>query len=266
MIYIKNIFKNIWCCFIISLLCTLIILSIEIIFLTFEMNNEYTSFISNFIGYFFVILLLKKLVRKKTYVDIQNKNHINKIIAGTIYIMFMVYPIVYYSMIRLILFKNNTIIPQYIDESQSIIAFIFHLIKNACLIPIMEELLFRKLSFAQLEHINSTIKILLTAALFTLFHVPTGFYIGDVLIAGLSLGFLYKKTANVTYCILAHSAHNLSACIINRLNYERIIPYDFDLYIYPIWLCIVCTIILMATIIIVIVYNKNINSKQEVKK
>lgn len=181
--------------------------------------------------------------------------------AGTICIMFMVYPIVYYSMIRLILFNNSTIIPQYIDESQSIIAFIFHLIKNACLIPIMEELLFRKLSFAQLEHINPTIKILLTAVLFTLFHIPTGFYVGDVLIAGLSLGFLYKKTGNVTYCILAHSAHNLSACIINRLNYKRIIPFSFDLYIYPYWLSIICTIIFIATIIITLIYNRKNDNK-----
>lgn len=261
MIYIKNIFKNIWYCFTIVLLCTLIILSIETIFAAFEIKNEYISFISNFIGYFFVILLLKKIIRKKAYIDIQINNQINKLMAGTIYIMFMVYPIVYYSTIRLILFNNGIIIPQYIDESQSIIAFIFHLIKNACLIPIMEELLFRKLSFAQLEHINSTIKILLTAVLFTMFHIPTGFYVGDVLIAGLSLGFLYKKTGNIKYCILAHSAHNLSACIINRLNYERIIPFAFDLYIYPYWLSIICTIIFMITIFIILIYNRKNNNE-----
>lgn len=237
MIHVKNTVKFIFWCAVISLIAAGLQIGLQTAFAAFGANNDFTEFAAVLAGYTASIAVLIKLTKNK---DAAEKAPTDKPLIVIICVFFMAYPIAYYTLARLIFGGNSPISPSYIEEYQSVLGFAFSIVKNAMLIPVMEELLFRRLCFLQLGNMNAAAKILISGILFAAAHFPSGFYIGDTVISGLLLALMYLLTGNLLYCILAHSAHNLSAVVINRLNYERLIPWDYnlDLYVYPAWLSV----------------------------
>lgn len=237
MIHVKNTVKFIFWCAVISLIAAGLQIGLQTAFAAFGANNDFTEFAAVLAGYAASIAVLIKLTKNK---DAAEKAPTDKPLTVIICVFFMAYPIAYYTLARLIFGGNSPLTPSYIEEYQSILGFAFSIVKNALLVPVMEELLFRKLCFLRLGNMNAAAKIVLSGTVFAVLHLPKGFYIGDVLISGLLLALMYLLTDNLLYCILAHSAHNLCAVVINRLNYERLIPWDYnlDLYVYPTWLSV----------------------------
>ena len=244
-VHVKNTAKFLGWFVIILLLAGALPIGLKSIFSAFELNNDIPAFIFDLVGYVVSTALLIRLIKKKSTAA---EDTADKLSCVFICVFFMAYPVAYYTFARLIFGGNSPFAPSYIEEYQSILGFVFSIVKNAMLIPVMEELLFRKLCFLQLENMNAAAKIFLSGILFAAAHLPSGFYIGDTVISGLLLAVIYFLTNNLFYCILAHSAHNLFAVVINRLNYERLIPWDYnlDLYVYPTWLSVLCIAAVIA--------------------
>lgn len=245
MVHVKSTVKFILWCAAITLIAAGLQLGLQAVFFAFGAGDDLTEFAAVLAGYAVSIAVLIKLTKNK---DAAEKAPADKPLTVTVCVFFAAYPIVYYTFARLIFGGNSPVSPSYIEEYQSVLGFGFSLVKNAALIPVMEELLFRKLCFLRLVSMNAAAKIALSGTVFAVMHLPKGFYIGDVLISGLLLAVLYFLTDNLLYCVLAHSAHNLLAVVINRLNYERLIPWDYntDLYVYPTWFSVLCALAIAA--------------------
>lgn len=241
MVHIKNTVKFVFWCAVILLLAAGLQIGLQTVFAAFGASNDFTGFAAVLAGYAASIAVLIKLTKNK---DAAEKAPADKLLTVTVCVFFAAYPIAYYTFARLVFGGNSPVSPSYIEEYQSVLGFVFSLVKNAALIPVMEELFFRKLCFLRLGSMNAAAKIIISGTVFAAMHLPNGFYIGDVLISGLLLAALYFLTDNLLYCVLAHSAHNLLAVVINRLNYERLIPWDYntDLYVYPTWFSVLCTL------------------------
>jgi len=96
------------------------------------------------------------------------------------------------------------------------------------LVGLSEEVVFRGFILQQLEEITSSFWLsnVAQAALFTLTHVPywlsrgteiTAGLVGFVLIAGLILGLVFRKTQSLWACMLIHSVNNFcSIALIYR--------------------------------------------------
>lgn len=223
----------------IMLLLIALTLGLRTVFAAFGADGEFTGFVSDIVGYAAAIAVLIKLTKNK---GAAAEAPADKLLSVIICVFFAAYPVAYYTLARLIFGGNSPLDPSYIEEYQSVWGFVFNTVKNAALIPVTEELLCRKLCFIRLGNMKAAPKIIISGVIFAAAHFPTGFYIGDTVIAGLLLAALYILTDNLLYCIFAHSAHNLCAAVINRLNYERLIPWDYnlDLYVYPTWLSVLC--------------------------
>lgn len=98
-------------------------------------------------------------------------------------------------------------------------------IYTVILAPICEELVFRGLIISSLE--GATKKwaaVIISAALFSIVHLPSLIALSYTFLLGLVLGFVYIKTKSLIPCILLHMAFNAS-------NYLLFIPKSVGLYI-----------------------------------
>ncbi|MCM1381996.1 MAG: CPBP family intramembrane metalloprotease [Muribaculaceae bacterium] len=267
MAHVKNTLKFAGFAVAFVLLASALTVGAGAIFSAFGLGGEIAGFGGSFAAHAVLIIILIRLVKKKSAAEKTPKTAADIPLSVSICVFFAAYPIVYYTLARIIFGGNSQLSPSYIEEYQSVWGFAFSLLKSSVFVPVMEELLFRRLGFLQLGNMNGAAKISITAVMFALVHLPKGFYTGDTLIAGLLLAALFLRTNVLLYCMLAHSAHNLAAAVINRLNYERLIPWDYnlDLYVYPVWLSVLCTAALIASGTFFIlrykkIYIKNINN------
>ena len=92
------------------------------------------------------------------------------------------------------------------------------------LAPILEELFFRKLIIDRMHRHSETAAILVSAALFGLFHQNFSqfFYAFGV---GVILGYLYCRTGSYIKCVLLHMAFNFILGVIPSLLSIELLPF-----------------------------------------
>ncbi len=100
------------------------------------------------------------------------------------------------------------------------------LLVSCILLPIGEELIFRKLLIDRARGAGDTVAILLSAALFGLFHANlSGFF--SALAAGLLLGYIYTRTHHIGWCVLLHALINFVHALLIPTVYGWL-PSDGD--------------------------------------
>ncbi len=91
--------------------------------------------------------------------------------------------------------------------------------------PLCEELVFRGLIISSLEGATKKwLAVIISAALFSVVHLPSLIALGYTFLLGLVLGFVYTKTRSLIPCILLHMTFNAS-------NYLLFIPNNVGLYV-----------------------------------
>jgi membrane protease YdiL (CAAX protease family) len=101
---------------------------------------------------------------------------------------------------------------------------------------------------------NAMLSIGVAALLFSLLHFKyTQFF--PILWAGILLGFIYHKSGNLTYSILAHFIHNASLVVLSFLTTDT--PYDYVLGddFSPPWYLVLAGVILMSTALYFFIKN-----------
>ncbi len=95
------------------------------------------------------------------------------------------------------------------------------IISLAIVVPISEEIFFRSYLSKNFYELGITSRIVLTAAIFALFHAGQleVIVIASTFVTGTILGYVYHKFNSVTPCILIHAGQNLLViCITVILN------------------------------------------------
>ena len=84
--------------------------------------------------------------------------------------------------------------------------------------PLTEELLFRGVIYRMLRNVSSMhISVLISAALFSIFHVNP-LQMTGAFVAGIVLAFILEKTGNILYPLFIHAFFNLFPLVILRLT------------------------------------------------
>lgn len=115
---------------------------------------------------------------------------------------------------------------------------IYSYLRLIIIMPILEEVLFRKILLVKLiERYSYITSILITSLLFSLGHLSLGQLLPTFL-SGLILGTLYLKTKNISSAILLHSIINIFILIfdfkvisINGLNSLFILIYPVSIFV-----------------------------------
>lgn len=86
--------------------------------------------------------------------------------------------------------------------------------------PIMEEYIFRKLLIDRASKYGEALAILLSGAMFGLFHGNLNQFL-FTFVMGCFYGFIYLRTRNIIYTILLHMVNNFMASILGTLVLEK---------------------------------------------
>ncbi|KIX19630.1 hypothetical protein SY27_17580 [Flavobacterium sp. 316] len=214
-------------------------------YLFFEYPN-YLDIIETIVYVIILIIIfffLKKTTKTSLSKDVE-KNSLIKIIS-IIFTIAIIYRIIIDPLYRINIITGQssypTITEQFIPTSKKIITFLNFVI----LIPIIEEIVFRKIILKSLSKHQKTLNSLfISSFLFALVHInfyPFSFeYVSfiNAFLIGLIAGVIYLKFG-LLFCITFHAFFNLSWFILNLIYYKEywqgIILLDFN-FIY--WLII----------------------------
>lgn len=219
--------------------------------------EQYTLFTKTSIGY-----LLSALVFDLTLIlifFIKNNNRENSIVSkpklskvafysilGPLALL-MLYPIV--NCCDTLLFKFN-IVPNSISYKLTTQNYLISIVSLALLPAIAEELIFRGLIFKGLKKYSKTFSIIISAVMFSLFHMSINQIVYPLLM-GLLLGVIMYNENNIIYCMLAHFFNNFASLTISYLN----LKLSFNHWTYIIF-AIVLVLIYLSVVIHLIIKNR----------
>ena len=248
-----------------SLLCQVsagvffILASAFLTLLGININTE--SIISNCWGYLLAavfmniaLFLVFYFFKKKKEDTIISKPTIKKIfmyIAVAICLFICMSPIV--NLLDVLLEKLNCKTSP-IPYTFNLQGFLVSIVSLALIPAVVEELLFRGLIFKGLKGLGKTISIVISAVMFSLFHLSINQTIYP-LISGLVLGGIMWKENNILYTIITHFTSNLLTLIFTYFNIW---------YVSTSWWFILVAILLFAILlagILIKIIKGNKNTK-----
>ncbi|MEN8191482.1 MAG: type II CAAX endopeptidase family protein [Bacteroidota bacterium] len=182
---------------------------------------EFGEFISAFITVLLLILLFKRYfsVKENNYISYPNWKLLFLLVILVIGLRFIEDPFFRY---KNILFNEPNINPDEIKSIGFSTDIVFKFIYTILLVPVFEELLFRKIIFKSLliKYSNLWLAILISSILFSATHLSLRNAI-PTLLFGITAAYIYYKTNNIWYPISFHILSNLLwfAIFINPKNY-----------------------------------------------
>lgn len=171
-------------------------------------NNRAITLTLYYIGYFIAFLIFLLLMKK---VPSNNSNIVNKIsikyfIECLFMCLFFMFIFCFYHAVNFYKFKDfltpNTYFNIYIDEDFNAFKIVLSLI-----LPIFEELMFRKTIIDKYNEYGTKSIILLSSILFGLCHENES-QLEYAIFIGLVLAIVYIKTNNILYPIILHITIN----------------------------------------------------------
>lgn len=271
----KKILKNIifWTeyCFINWLLYN-IVLNVFFLILKSLDNKIHINFIASIIFIIVTYLISKKYIKRKNFcfksLDVEKIDIYAFILLGMLIsmtIFFLIYCIekkinfLYFQRYLMFLKKNSQF--NDIDKISLLEAFITSVI----LVPIGEELYFRKLgiNFLKSKGLDNKNAILLSALSFGLFHFTIFSAFIHSFLIGLIAGLVYVETDRLRYSILTHGLNNLLS-MASALYYKFILRDTPDLdflmkYNLNITAIVYTCIVLLLLFLIKIFYKRKIS-------
>lgn len=223
---IKNVFGIVILSVLSALLVGTVIASVGLVYLP-EKNNQVTNFLALFIGQGFMVipLLLFLTARKEPLLDRLRIKKISSqvVLATVIFSIGIIVLVDEFDRIASLLFAP----PEYLDQIGYMLKFdtfnmaIFLMFGIVVLAPLGEELLFR--GFLQKfleEHWNDiTRAVLVTSLFFAIIHLNP-FWLIQIYVLGVLLGYLAWRTGSIWAGFILHAANNFMALIFT--NYSQV--------------------------------------------
>lgn len=226
-------------------------------------NETFFNFIETAIGYLIISLAMDAIIILVFL--IANKNKSNKIIKKPTIKKILIYSllaIVCYLLLCPIVNVINELIykigiqPSNLTYKLTTTNYFISIISLVIAPAIAEELLFRGLIFKGLQKGGNTFAIIISALMFSLFHLSLEQTIYPF-IMGLVFGVIMCKENNIIYCILVHLLNNFITLTLSYFN----ISLAFAHWSYYI-IATICSIIFIITITLII-KSLNKNCKKE---
>ncbi|WP_161635358.1 CPBP family intramembrane glutamic endopeptidase [Aquimarina macrocephali] len=213
---------NIWQVLILTFLYVL--LKLLLVFALFEavvtlvedpfLQVEFGEFLSALIALSLLILLFKKTFKntEKERLALSKMYYVLLIFILAIGIHLLKDPFFRY---KHILFEEPLLNPSNLGSIDFSLDIVFKMIYTIILLPVLEELLFRRIIFKSLlnKYSNLWIAILISSLLFSIIHLSINNLIPTFLF-GVIASYIYFKTNNIWYSILLHVISNLIWFII----------------------------------------------------
>ncbi len=128
---------------------------------------------------------------------------------------------------------------------------------SLCLLPaVCEELLFRGVIQSGLNKCGKRISIMVTSAMFAIFHMSISQIIYPVLFGILLSGIMYKES-NILYTIIMHAINNFLSLTISYFN----IPLVFNHWSY----ILIAFVLLTVWLVFISIFIKKIHIKTQIK-
>ena len=248
---IKNVFGIVILSLLSALLVGTIIASVGLVYLP-ENNNQVTNFLALFIGQGFMVvpLILFLIARKESLLGRLRIKKISSpiVLATVIFSIGIIVLVDEFDRIASLLFSP----PEYLDQIGYMLKFdsfnmaIFLMFGIVVLAPLGEELLFR--GFLQKfleEHWNDVTRaVLVTSLFFAIIHLNP-FWLIQIYVLGILLGYLAWRTGSIWAGFILHAANNFMALIFT--NYSQVLDkfYTWHGHVAPWFLLmgIVCVYI-----------------------
>ena len=241
---IKNVFGIVILSVLSALVVGTIIASVGIVYLP-ENDNNITNFLALFIGQGFMVipLLLFLTARKESFVD---RLRIRKlpfpVILSTLVLSLGIIILVdEFDRIASLLFTP----PEYLDQLGYMLKFdsfnmaVFLMFGIVVLAPLGEEILFRGFlqKFLEEHWQDVTRAVLVTSLFFAIIHLNP-FWLIQIYILGVILGFLAWRTGSIWAGFILHAANNLVALLFT--NYNQVLDdiYTWQGHVAP-WILLI---------------------------
>ena len=241
---IKNVFGIVILSVLSALVVGTIIASVGIVYLP-ENDNNITNFLALFIGQGFMVipLLLFLTARKESFVD---RLRIRKlpfpVILSTLVLSLGIIILVdEFDRIASLLFTP----PEYLDQLGYMLKFdsfnmaVFLIFGIVVLAPLGEEILFRGFlqKFLEEHWQDVTRAVLVTSLFFAIIHLNP-FWLIQIYMLGVILGFLAWRTGSIWAGFILHAANNLVALLFT--NYHQVLDdiYTWQGHVAP-WILLI---------------------------
>jgi len=241
---IKNVFGIVILSVLSALVVGTIIASVGIVYLP-ENDNNITNFLALFIGQGFMVipLLLFLTARKESFVD---RLRIRKlpfpVILSTLVLSLGIIILVdEFDRIASLLFTP----PEYLDQLGYMLKFdsfnmaVFLMFGIVVLAPLGEEILFRGFlqKFLEEHWQDVTRAVLVTSLFFAIIHLNP-FWLIQIYMLGVILGFLAWRTGSIWAGFILHAANNLVALLFT--NYNQVLDdiYTWQGHVAP-WILLI---------------------------
>jgi len=241
---IKNVFGIVILSVLSALVVGTIIASVGIVYLP-ENDNNITNFLALFIGQGFMVipLLLFLTARKESFVD---RLRIRKlpfpVILSTLVLSLGIIILVdEFDRIASLLFTP----PEYLDQLGYMLKFdsfnmaVFLVFGIVVLAPLGEEILFRGFlqKFLEEHWQDVTRAVLVTSLFFAIIHLNP-FWLIQIYMLGVILGFLAWRTGSIWAGFILHAANNLVALLFT--NYNQVLDdiYTWQGHVAP-WILLI---------------------------
>lgn len=111
--------------------------------------------------------------------------------------------------------KNGEVANVFANATAGVNPIVLFVIVGVCA-PVFEELLFRKLFMDRIVQYGEGVAIVMSGALFALFHGNLNQFVYAFLL-GCFFGFVYMKTRNIVYPMLMHAGVNIMGSVISTI-------------------------------------------------
>jgi hypothetical protein len=174
-----------------------------------SLEIEFGEFLSAFIVLFLFILLFKKVlkIRENKYLPFPMVKFLLLTVIGVIGFRLLEDP---FFRFKNIFFEKHLLNLSEIETISFSVSLMLRAIYAVLLIPIIEELLFRKIIFKTLlkKYSKLWLAILISSVLFSLIHLSIVSFLPK-LIFGIIVAYIYYKSNNIWYPITFHVFSNL---------------------------------------------------------
>tara|TARA_B100001964_G_scaffold169587_1_gene186524 strand:- start:3886 stop:4689 length:804 start_codon:yes stop_codon:yes gene_type:complete len=241
---IKNVFGIVILSVLSALLVGTMIASVGLVYLP-EADNQTTNFLALFIGQGFMIipLLLFLTARKESLVECLRLRKLSlPVVCITFVLSFGIIVIVdEFDRLAGLLFTP----PEYMDQLGYLLKFdsfnmaMFLMFGIVILAPLGEELLFRGFlqKFLEEHWQDVTRAVLVTSLFFAIIHLNP-FWLIQIYLLGVMLGFLAWRTGSIWAGFILHAANNLMALLFTNYNQALEGIYSLNGHVAP-WILIV---------------------------
>ncbi len=241
---IKHVFGIVILSVLSALLVGTIIASVGLVYLP-EADNQFTNFLALFIGQGFMVipLLLFLTARKEPLVDSLRLHKISYpvVFATLVLSLGIIIMVDEFDRIASLFFTP----PEYLDQLGYMLKFdsfnmaIFLVFGIVILAPLGEELLFRGFlqKFLEEHWQDITRAVLVTSLFFAIIHLNP-FWLIQIYLLGVILGFLAWRTGSIWAGFILHAANNFMALLFTNYNENLDGVYTWQGHVAP-WILLI---------------------------